>query len=229
MFSIKICGVTRSEDVTHAVASGADAIGFNFYPPSPRSVTAAVAEPLVQSMRDENPACTAVGVFVNEPLESIQSTVSSAGLNAVQLHGDESPQIVAALSPWPVIRAFRMKPGDEDAIVKYVHDCAEQHPLAAVLIDAAVPGQFGGTGEKADWHQVAKLHAQLATLGARAPRLVLAGGLTPSNVGDSISVSCADAVDTASGVESAPGIKDPQMVGEFVECAITSFGRRTSK
>lgn len=223
MFSIKICGVTRDDDAVHAVRAGADAIGLNFYPPSPRSVTPAQAARLIQSARVVETPFTAVGVFVNESLEAMKLTADVAGLDAIQLHGDESPEIVAELAPLPVIRAFRMKPNDEDQILQFVHECNQHHPLAAVLIDAAVPGQFGGTGEKADWHQVAKLAEQLKRIGDGAPRLVLAGGLTPSNVGDAIQFARPHAIDTASGVEVEPGIKDAVLVDQFVGASRAAF------
>lgn len=231
MFSIKICGVTRDDDAAHAVRAGADAIGLNFYPPSPRSVTPAQAARLIESAQsvDPNPRSfprpfMAVGVFVNESLDVMKSAADVAGLDAIQLHGDESPETVAELAPLPVVRAFRMKPDDQDQILQFVRDCDQHHPLTAVLIDAAVPGQFGGTGEKADWHQVAKLVEQLDGMGDSAPRLVLAGGLTPSNVVDAIETARPHAIDTASGVELAPGVKDAARVSQFISASQAAFG-----
>lgn len=232
MFRTKICGVTSRGDAGRVARSGADAIGLNFYAPSPRSVSVDQAVAIAASLRESSDQDAAtgqpakpllIGVFVNASLETIQMTVRSVGLSAVQLHGDETVELVAALKPLPVLRAFRMSPGDAPAILNYVAECAAVHPLAGVLIDAAVPGQFGGTGEKADWGEVSRLVAQLRSDPGEHPRLILAGGLTAENVSTAIAQANPDGVDTASGVEESPGVKNADSVAAFVDSAHSTF------
>jgi phosphoribosylanthranilate isomerase len=193
-------------------AAGADAIGLNFYPSSPRYVAPSDAFTIARTL----PANVAkVGVFVNSGAEQIARIVDEVGLDCVQLHGDEPPEILQQLHPLPVIRAFRLSHRDCDQVVRYVDRCQE---LAcwpqAILIDAFRPGQYGGTGATLDW---TRLDA-VTTIRGRIP-VVLAGGLTADNVAQAITVARPDAVDTASGVEQSPGKKDPSLVRRFVAAA----------
>lgn len=203
-------------------AAGADAVGLNFYAKSPRSLDRETA----RTLRKDIASMTAVGVFVNATAAEINRLVEETPLDAIQLHGDEPTSLLAELAPGvPVIRAVRM--GDEGlAPVAARLDEARRlgRPYEAVLVDAAAPksadGQtvYGGSGLTADWERV---RSERPLLGGT--RLILAGGLTPRNVAEAIRATRADGVDTASGVESAPGIKDPAQIQAFVQQANRGF------
>lgn len=211
VFRIKICGITTPQDARLVLDTGADAIGLNFYEKSRRFVQIEEAVQIVDSL--ENSKLKVVGVFVNAPLSRIEECVAATRLSTVQLHGDEPVEFakqVMARTGVPVIRAFRAKTGDEKRIEDFV---SGTDGLAGVLIDAAVAGQFGGTGEVADWDFVADMVQRLEL------PVIVAGGLRAGNVSDAISATSAFGVDTASGVESSPGRKDPSMVQDFVSRA----------
>ena len=197
---VKICGITNREDALHAVACGADALGFVFYQKSPRCVT---PEAVASICAELPPFVTRVGLFVNEEPGRVLAIAGSCGLDALQLHGDEPPQS-CHLPPYRVIKGIRPRSGDD--LSGY-----DAFPVAALLIDAAVPGQFGGTGQRADW--------ALAEQMAARRRVILAGGLTPDNVGDAVRQVRPYAVDVSSGVECAPGKKDPEKVLAFIRRA----------
>ncbi|XXF76890.1 phosphoribosylanthranilate isomerase [Myxococcaceae bacterium GXIMD 01537] len=201
---VKVCGVTRVEDAREAWAAGADALGLNFYPRSPRYVEAAVAAALART----RPALGAVvGVFVNEAPDVIRARVRECGLTAVQLHGDEPPEACEGFGV-PVIKALRVR-GPEDVDKARLYMGAGD--VASLLLDGAAPG-YGGGGVGFDWSLVARL------TGAGVPVLV-AGGLTPANVAEAVRATRPYAVDVASGVESSPGIKDADAVRAFVRNA----------
>ena len=185
---VKICGITRLEDAQAAVQLGAQAIGFIFWPKSPRFIEPAAAGQIARQL----PAfVTAVGVFVNEPVESINRITDVASLGAVQLHGDEVPEVGAA------VQRRIVKAVSGEAVLAE----ADRWPLTTVLlIDAHDPVRRGGTGRTVDWQVAAGL--------ARRRRIVLSGGLTPDNIRAAIAAVQPYAVDISSGVESAPGIKD---------------------
>lgn len=198
---VKICGITSPEDARMAATAGADAVGFVFWHGSPRRVDAAGARRIGEALP---PFVLRVGVFVNAPAESVARAVEEARLDLLQLHGEEPPESFAGL-PRRALKAVRVG-GDfdpEDAL-RYV-GCA-----AGVLLDARVDAVPGGTGRRFDWGLVGRLRE-------RVPFLVLAGGLTPQNVGEAIKAVRPDAVDVSTGVESAPGRKDPEKVLAFVE------------
>ena len=197
---IKICGLTTAEDTVSAVAAGAGALGFNFYEKSPRYVTPERAAELAAVAA---PGVLKVGVFVNEDREFVQTVADDAGLFAVQIHGDEEPQAFADM-PLPVWRAVRI----EEGVCR--PDPAEWKALRYV-VDAAVPGVYGGTGVEADWDSAARL--------AKEQALMLAGGLNPDNVGEAVRTVHPLGVDTASGVEREPGKKDWDKVRKFVRAA----------
>lgn len=203
---VKICGVTRVEDAALACKLGADAIGLNFYPPSPRCLNSEQARQIVETLP---PFVESVAVFVDARVKEMLRIVDSAGIAAIQLHGNETPQVVADLAPRRVLRAFRWKgtqTGDE--ITQFVHACEQLgHRPAGLLIDAFSKDAPGGTGEQWDWSQAVLLQLGLP--------LILAGGLRPDNVAAAISQLRPFAVDVASGVESAPGIKDRSKMQEF--------------
>ncbi len=219
MFTIKICGITRPDDAVAAAEAGADAIGLNFYAKSPRSVSVETAMEIARAV-DGGPVV--VGVFVNASAAEIARVVASVPLGAIQLHGDEPAEFVNELPHGvPVIRAARIGAAGLAEAAAYRDACGDLgRPLAAMLLDASVkvaPGEevvYGGSGHRLDWPRVA------AERGVLAPTpLILAGGLTPVNVAEAIAVSRCDGVDTASGVEVSPGVKDQQMVRSFIAAA----------
>ncbi|NTW28630.1 MAG: phosphoribosylanthranilate isomerase [Coriobacteriia bacterium] len=191
---IKICGITRAEDAALAVAAGADAIGVVFAP-SPRQVDVLRAAEIFSAVP---PAVERVGVFVNAPAEEVARAVTLCGLSAVQFSGDESPEN-CAVAPASVVKAFRV--GTE-------FDTAQLEPyrghVDALLLDTYVAGQAGGTSQTFSWHTIGELPGW-------APFYV-AGGLNAGNVGECIAALHPFAVDVSSGVESSPGVKDPEKV-----------------
>lgn len=216
MFRVKICGITRVEDAQCAAAAGADAIGLNFYPQSKRCVDVDRAQQIAASLPQ---SVTKVGVFVNTEMDEVRRIAVATGLDAIQLHGDEPPSAIAQLKEWKVIRAFRPRSEGLDQVAAYLASCANRLPTA-VLVDAHVAGEFGGTGARADWSALAAPRAWLGDT-----PLILAGGLTPENVAEAIALVRPSGVDTASGVESSPGVKDPSRVEAFVASALAALGQ----
>ena len=216
MFRVKICGVTSVEAAQMVAAAGADAVGLNFYPKSLRCIEAELARAIVTSLPGD---VTKVGLFVNAPIETVCDAYDRLPLDLIQLHGDEPPEFVAQLAPRPVLRAFRLAAADLPKVFVYIEECRRLgHAPAMVLIDAFKTGEYGGTGKVADWSAAAEYAAR-----NDSPPLVLAGGLTADNVGQAISVVRPEAVDTASGVEDAPGRKDRVLVERFVRAAREAF------
>jgi phosphoribosylanthranilate isomerase len=197
---IKVCGITNLEDALAAVDSGADALGFNFYPLSPRYIAPEDA----RRINDELPsAVMKVGVFVNESEpEEVARISDAAGTTAVQLHGDESPEYCYALRDRFIIKALRASEDFEPRSVK-------EYEAGAILLDAYDRSARGGTGQVVDW-EVAK------SVRALVPRLFLAGGLSPENVAEAIAAVEPYAVDACSSLESAPGKKSTELVRAFV-------------
>lgn len=202
---IKICGVTTPEDARFAAEAGADAVGLNFYPKSPRFVTPQQAATLVRALP---PFTAPVGVFVGMPLRQVCAVAFQLGLRGVQTYDDLPPTEDAF--PFAHIPAFRISTAEQlTAIQQWVRsEQAAGRGPAAVLVDAHVPGQVGGTGQTAPWEL-------LVGIEFGAP-LILAGGLTPENVAEAIERVRPWGVDVASGVESAPGQKDSAKVRRFV-------------
>lgn len=194
---IKICGLTRPQDVRAAVAGGADAIGFVFYPPSPRAVSIEQAAELVALLP---PFVVSVGLFVNAAPAEVEAVLARVPLQLLQFHGDESESDCARHGrAW--IKAARMRPGVD------LLEFAASYPRASgILVDAFVDG-YGGGGKTFDW--------TLIPAGFTRP-LVLSGGLDADNVGDAVRRIRPWAVDVSSGVESAKGIKDADMIAAFI-------------
>jgi phosphoribosylanthranilate isomerase len=191
---VKICGITRLEDALLAVDLGATALGFVFWPSSPRFIAPGRALGIVEQL----PALVmTVGVFVNQPLESIEAVSSQLSLRVVQLHGSEAPAFCAAVSI-PVIKAIAVADADADAAL----ELARRYPGATLLLDAHDPVRVGGTGRTIDWTVAERL--------GRERHVFLSGGLTPENVREAVAVARPYGVDVSSGVESAPGIKSPE-------------------
>ncbi len=208
MTRIKICGVTDPEDARNAALLGADAIGLNFYEGSPRSVSPERALRIIESLP---PLVTTVGVFVNytDP-EALEDFAASIRLDAVQLHGDESPDYCSVISRVKVVKAFRVGEG-------FKVETLRNYPAQAFLLDAYSNDEFGGTGRVFNWDQVA---------GANAfGEVILAGGLRPENVDRAIDQLHPFAVDVSSGVESEPGKKDYELMREFVEAVHRADGK----
>ena len=201
---VKICGITNLEDARHAAACGADALGFVFYPGSPRFVNPDTARRIIA---DLPPLLTTVGLFVNEHPARIREMVELCGLSTVQLHGDEEPD-QCSYPPCRVIKALRLKETMQD-------DVFASYQVSALLLDAYVPDQFGGTGQRCDWAQAAPLAAQY--------RVILAGGLNPENVAEAVRQVHPYGVDVSSGVEAKPGQKDPEKVAQFIRMAKEAF------
>ncbi|MBK6357386.1 MAG: phosphoribosylanthranilate isomerase [Betaproteobacteria bacterium] len=194
---IKICGLTREEDVDAAVAAGADAIGFVFYPPSPRYITPQRAAELARRIP---PFVDVVGLFVNEAPEFVRAACEALPINVLQFHGDEDAAYCSQFAR-PYLRAARVRPGLD--LVEF----ASSFPDArGVLLDAFVEG-YGGGGHVFDW----------TLIPSNLPSyLVLSGGLTADNIGDAIRRVRPVAVDVSSGVEAGKGIKDHSKIAAFV-------------
>lgn len=195
--AVKICGITRAADALHAEALGAAAVGFIFYPKSPRYLEPDSARDISDLL---GPFVARVGVFVNETAGHISETARSARLTAVQYHGDTDPRTIADATGLRVIMAFRIGPGFDPASIR-------ETGADACLLDACVPGQYGGTGETCDWD----------TARACTPfgRVILAGGLHSGNVTEAVRRVRPWGVDVSSGVESAPGVKDHNKMRAF--------------
>jgi phosphoribosylanthranilate isomerase len=215
MFRIKICGVTRPEDAAHAVACGADAIGINFFPGSPRFVPAVLAREIVGAVADR---AEVVGVFVNEAPGTIMALCGKLGIRRVQLHGDEPPGDASRIPLWRMKAVHAERTPDLPALLAY--------PCEAFLLDAGGKGAYGGTGRELAWGELVGhfpgVAGQRGQGGTPRPWF-LAGGLTPSNVERAILAARPFGVDVASGVESSPGRKDPVKVKTFIERAKAGF------
>jgi phosphoribosylanthranilate isomerase len=200
MIRVKICGITNSADAMAAVDAGANLLGFNFYEKSPRHITPEEAA----KIRPQLPKrVKAVGIFVNAPPAEVISLRKSLKLDAIQLHGDESPDFVAGIaSAAPVIKAFRVEP-------EFPLATLDQYPGAfAFLFDAAHTGQYGGTGRATDW--------DAARRAALTHRIILAGGLKVENVAAAVRIVRPYGIDVASGVETSPGKKNHDRLREFI-------------
>ena len=198
MVKIKICGITNLEDALLAAELGADALGFIFFPQSPRKVAPETAREIIAQLP---PFVASVGVFVDEAAAVVQDLAASLGLDWVQLHGQESPEYCRNLGR-RVIKGFRIK--DENSLRELE---PYRDAVQAFLLDTYKKGQVGGTGEVFDWY--------LAREAKKFGQIILAGGLTPENVAQAIAAARPQAVDAASGTEAEPGRKDPAKLRAF--------------
>ena len=195
---VKLCGLTRLEDVLLGVELGVDAFGFNFVEDSPRRITPAQARDLCAAVP---PFTSRVGVFADQLPRVMEATALLAGLTCLQLHGDEPPESCRSIAlPW--YKAHRVGPD-------FVPESVSRYRSSTCLLDAHVPGRKGGTGTTFDW-TVARLTSAYA-------RVIVAGGLTPVNVGDAIAAARPYGIDVSSGVESAPGKKDRRLLSAFMK------------
>jgi len=198
MVRVKICGITNLDDALLAAGLGADALGFIFYPKSPRYVAPETAREIIAQLP---PLVTSVGVFVNEEAAVVREMAARAGLDWLQVHGQESPEYCRGLGR-RVLKGFRIKDAASLAELKPFRGSVQ-----AFLLDTYKKGQVGGTGETFDW--------ELARKAKEYGQMVLAGGLTAENVAQAIEIAQPQAVDTASGTEASPGRKDPEKLRSF--------------
>jgi phosphoribosylanthranilate isomerase len=190
---VKICGITREEDALTVVDAGADALGFIFSGKSPRQISLAAARHIIAQLP---PFVSAVGVFVDVPRAEILETIRHTGIHVVQLHGNEMPRDLYDI-PVPVIKAFRIgRSFDVRTLGAY--------SAGAYLLDTYLPGTPGGTGKTFDWGIAVKAKA--------FGPVILSGGITPANVAEAARRVRPFAIDISSGVESSPGIKDPEKI-----------------
>jgi phosphoribosylanthranilate isomerase len=207
VMKVKVCGITNYEDAVLALDKGADALGFNFFPSSPRHVDPKAAHAIIRRLP---PFAVTVGLFVNvERADSVEETARLAGVGVIQLHGDESPEYCRRLSAWPLIKALRI--GGEP-----VREDLERYPVQGFLLDVRDDTLFGGTGKSFDWNLVQGID--------RKRPVILAGGLRADNVQAAIRAVDPYGVDVCSGVEREPGIKDPGKLAEFMN-EVRNVGR----
>jgi phosphoribosylanthranilate isomerase len=200
---IKICGITNKDDAHAALDAGADTLGFNFDPRSPRYVAPSLARAIIEALPSE---VLCVGVFVNEETpEAVERVAAESGVASVQLHGDESPEYCEALRGRGVIKALRV--GES-----FAPEAALNYPADAVLLDSFSRLARGGTGETFDW-ALARRTRELVS------ELYLAGGLTPENVAAAVRAVRPYALDVCSGVEVSPGRKSPELMRRFAAAA----------
>jgi len=207
---VKICGITNHEDAQAAIEMGADILGFNFYPPSPRYVEPSKAEEIIHKV----PAFVDIaGVFVNAQPQDIRKLTDPGLLNWVQFHGDETPEFCAPFNAWNLhtIKAVRVQTADD--IEKATH-----YRTFALLLDAFDPSLYGGTGKTFDWSLV----------GPQPERIFLAGGLSPANIEKALSVDVYG-VDICSGIESEPGKKDHLKMKQLFEAIYQYTNIKVSK
>ena len=204
---VKICGITNVDDARAAVAVGADLLGFNFYPKSPRYIAPESAREIATQIRSSGRKPLLVGVFVNSPLEEVKLILEVAQIDLAQLHGDEPVRVLEQLNG----RGFKaLRPTSEteaEIDAEWFAPCAPNAP--ALLIDAYRKDQYGGTGHTANW--------SLATKMAQRYPILLAGGLTPENVAEAVRQVRPWGVDVASGVEVSSGKKDAGKMRLFME------------
>ncbi|NUU01205.1 phosphoribosylanthranilate isomerase [Herbaspirillum robiniae] len=205
---IKICGLTREEDVAAAVQAGADAIGFVFYPKSPRYVTAQRAAELAATVP---PFVSTVGLFVNPTVDEVRAVLAAAPLTLLQFHGDETPQQcaeIAAAVVRPFMRAARIGSATRpDDLLEYELQYRSASPFFNGLLLDTLVEQYGGSGKAFDWSVIPK---------ELAPRAVLSGGLSVHNATEAVAGVRPYAVDISSGVEASKGIKDAAKISAFI-------------
>jgi phosphoribosylanthranilate isomerase len=199
MVKVKICGITSLEDALTSIEAGADALGFVFYPLSPRHI---FPEQAAEIIRRLPPFVQTVGLFVNEELSIVNTVANQCGLDIIQLHGDETPEYCESVKR-RIIKAFRVK--DLTTL-----DSLENYQVSGCLLDAWSPAALGGTGQTFNWDIAAEAVN-------RGHRIILAGGLTPENISEGIRQVRPYGVDVSSGVEKTPGHKDTFKVSRFLE------------
>ena len=199
MTRIKICGITNLDDGLEAIAAGVDALGFVFVPNTPRYITPSQAKLVIKQLP---PFITNVGLFVDNEIGEIEDIVNHCKLDAVQLHGNESPEMCTQIRfQTKVIKSFHVKKE-----LQVLRNEIENYRVDAYLLDTFIKGKAGGTGQTFDWRIAEGL----------SQRIILAGGLTPDNIGTAIAQLQPYGVDVSSGVEKSPGKKDTNKIYSFV-------------
>ena len=199
MTRIKICGITNLDDGLEAIAAGVDALGFVFVPNTPRYITPPQAKLVIKQLP---PFITNVGLFVDSEIDEIEDIVNHCKLDAVQLHGNESPEMCSQISlQTKVIKSFHVKKE-----LQVLRNEIANYRVDAYLLDTFIKGKAGGTGQTFDWRIAEGL----------SQRIILAGGLTPDNIGTAIAQLQPYGVDVSSGVEKSPGKKDTNKIYSFV-------------
>ncbi len=213
---IKICGIKDPETALRIAELGPDAIGLNFYSQTPRRVGVDVAATIVEQLPEH---VVPVGLFVNHAIQDIEAICSRCGIRTIQLHGDEPPSFPAELTGRTILRAFRVGNNDLNEMADYLEECdRSQCRPDYCLVDARVPGKYGGTGKSVSWKMLAREYRR-----DDWPPLILSGGLTSTNVADAIRACRPYGVDVSSGVESEPAIKDLDQVRMFIDAARAAF------
>lgn len=208
---IKVCGVTLLSDLQPLSAAHVDTIGLNFVPQSPRYVTPELGQAL--SLKARQLGLLRVAVLMNPTPIELQALLDKVDIDYVQLHGRESPDLAAVCCAIPIIKATSWSGlPEEDKLVRQWRPLAEAGRLAAWLVDAYAPQVGGGTGKVACWDKLNPRPSELGDL-----PLILAGGLKPGNVIEAIEMAAPEGVDTASGVESSPGVKSAELTRKFVD------------
>ena len=208
----KVCGITNPGDALRCIESGVGALGYNFYPPSPRSISAEGDLSWITTLKSSNPDIAMVAVVVNPEEKLLSILRETCCFDAIQFHGDESPEFCAvkgsSFTYW--IKALRVR-NDADL------EAARSYATPFLLLDAAVPGSYGGSGHTIDWNLASGF-----VVSHPDKKVILAGGLNPENVAKAVSAVHPHAVDVASGVESSAGRKDPEKVRDFIASAIST-------
>src|SRR5262245_45061717 len=204
---LKICGITRGADAEFSVRCGATALGFVFWPASPRCVEPSVARSIVASLPGD---VMSVGVFVDQPAEYVSEIAALVGLGVLQLHGDESSEYAATLGR-PILKAMPLVQATDEAMARWSAE-------TTILLDAHDPVRRGGTGTTIDWTGAAAV--------ARRRKIVLAGGLNPDNIADAIERVQPFGIDVSSGVEHTPGVKDHRKVEALFEAIHKTAARQ---
>jgi phosphoribosylanthranilate isomerase len=218
---VKICGVRDCATATSVAALEPDAMGLNFYASTVRNIDITTAAEVASSLP---PAIEPVGLFVNDCVETIHDVCRNSSLRTIQLHGDEPPETIRELmdrnAEYWIIRAWNLGPEGLGPLGDYLNRLRDLKVWpTACLIDARVEGKHGGTGRIVDWEMLGQEYDH-----SEWPPLILAGGLTPENVADAIQAAKPWGVDVASGVESAPGVKDLSLVERFIQSAREESG-----
>jgi phosphoribosylanthranilate isomerase len=201
---VKVCGITSYEDAVLALEQGVDALGFNFYRPSPRYIDPAKVREIIRRLP---PLWVSVGLFVNAAIDELREVSRVAGVQVLQLHGDETPDYCRRVSEWPLLKAIRI--GAEP-----VREDLRQYPVQAFVLDVKDDSLFGGTGKSFNWRFAEGIDHPV----------VLAGGLRPDNVREAILTVNPYGVDVCSGVESSPGKKAPGLLAQFMN-EVRNVGR----
>lgn len=199
MTLVKICGITNLDDALAAVTAGVDALGFNFYKPSPRYITPQHAREIIEQLPG---SILTVGVFVNEESNTVRAIANEAGLRALQLHGDESPEYCRALTGFYIIKTFAVSDS-------FDIQAPRAYEVEAIMLDTKHHNLRGGTGQVFDWSVAKQLRPTIS-------KLFLAGGLSPENVENAVEIVRPFAVDACSALEDRPGIKNHERMRVFV-------------